>query len=311
MREFASARAFLEKALEISLTSHDASTESKCYVGLGRLCNDTHDFVQAKALFRKAIPIKTTIGDVPGLLKAQTGLGLALHWSGEFSSAITRFETVLGLTSTQDFSGRAGTLINKSMSLLNLGRLREALDFQTEAETLAQAGNDLSTLASAYSNLGIIYGTMGEYQRAIEFCERALRTGGSELEKASFHQNIGNGYFNLGQFSLAIESFKRAFVVKNRHNEWRGIALCNMNLGNSYGSMGDFARALEFHTEALAAAKAHADPVVEAQCHLNLGSTYVQTGDDASKCTAPGSLDTHLCYAAWRSSYSSRASIGV
>ncbi len=28
-------------------------------------------------------------------------------------------------------------------------------------------------------------------------------------------------------------------------------------------------------------------------------------------CTAPGSLDTYLCYAAWRSSYSSRASIGV
>ena len=28
-------------------------------------------------------------------------------------------------------------------------------------------------------------------------------------------------------------------------------------------------------------------------------------------CTAPGSLDTHLCYAAWRSTYSSRASIGV
>ena len=31
----------------------------------------------------------------------------------------------------------------------------------------------------------------------------------------------------------------------------------------------------------------------------------------ARECTAPGSLDTHLCYAAWRSSYSSRASIGV
>ena len=33
--------------------------------------------------------------------------------------------------------------------------------------------------------------------------------------------------------------------------------------------------------------------------------------DDWKNCTAPGSLDTHLCYAAWRSSYSSRASIGV
>ena len=30
-----------------------------------------------------------------------------------------------------------------------------------------------------------------------------------------------------------------------------------------------------------------------------------------TECTAPGSLDTHLCYAAWRSTYSSRASIGV
>ena len=29
------------------------------------------------------------------------------------------------------------------------------------------------------------------------------------------------------------------------------------------------------------------------------------------RCTAPGSLDTYLSYAAWRSSYSSRASIGV
>ena len=32
---------------------------------------------------------------------------------------------------------------------------------------------------------------------------------------------------------------------------------------------------------------------------------------EGGTCTAPGSLDTHLCYAAWRSSYSSRASIGV
>ena len=34
-------------------------------------------------------------------------------------------------------------------------------------------------------------------------------------------------------------------------------------------------------------------------------------GPKTGCCTAPGSLDTHLCYAAWRSSYSSRASIGV
>ena len=39
--------------------------------------------------------------------------------------------------------------------------------------------------------------------------------------------------------------------------------------------------------------------------------TGKSSGFCSSACTAPGSLDTHLCYAAWRSSYSSRASIGV
>ena len=39
---------------------------------------------------------------------------------------------------------------------------------------------------------------------------------------------------------------------------------------------------------------------------ITYSSVNARTG-----CTAPGSLDTHLCYAAWRSSYSSRASIGV
>ncbi len=42
-----------------------------------------------------------------------------------------------------------------------------------------------------------------------------------------------------------------------------------------------------------------------------LGVGYGGVHMATSNCTAPGSLDTYLCYAAWRSSYSSRASIGV
>ncbi len=42
-----------------------------------------------------------------------------------------------------------------------------------------------------------------------------------------------------------------------------------------------------------------------------LGAWLFAQGQSDRPCTAPGSLDTYLCYAAWRSSYSSRASIGV
>ena len=54
----------------------------------------------------------------------------------------------------------------------------------------------------------------------------------------------------------------------------------------------------------------HAAEQGDADAQFNLGFMYA-TGRGVPPCTAPGSLDTHLCYAAWRSSYSSRASIGV
>ena len=43
----------------------------------------------------------------------------------------------------------------------------------------------------------------------------------------------------------------------------------------------------------------------------SINNPFGDYGSPFSPCTAPGSLDTHLCYAAWRSSNSSRASIGV
>ena len=68
----------------------------------------------------------------------------------------------------------------------------------------------------------------------------------------------------------------------------------------------------------LSAQRGGADAVFDEEGHRTGGARMTavvtlkpgQTGRHY-RCTAPGSLDTHLCYTAWRSSYSSRASIGV
>ena len=55
------------------------------------------------------------------------------------------------------------------------------------------------------------------------------------------------------------------------------------------------------------------ETVLQSRCLDERGQLQPTEAEYAQywNCTAPGSLDTHLCYAAWRSSYSSRASIGV
>ena len=52
-------------------------------------------------------------------------------------------------------------------------------------------------------------------------------------------------------------------------------------------------------------------PEIQLHCGSDSCNATMFFRRTAKTCTAPGSLDTHLCYAAWRSSYSSRASIGV
>ena len=66
-------------------------------------------------------------------------------------------------------------------------------------------------------------------------------------------------------------------------------------------------------------------PVLASMTLANGETVYVELSSDGqrrmregtivelinSDCTAPGFLDTRLRYAAWRSSYSSRASLGV
>ena len=55
----------------------------------------------------------------------------------------------------------------------------------------------------------------------------------------------------------------------------------------------------------------HPFQIIQSETDIFVAYEYAGAVRDIYLCTAPGSLDTHLCYAAWRSSYSSRASIGV
>lgn len=271
--EFGQSQQCFNTALRLSRQLGDISLESKCYVGLGRLCNNLYRFDEAIDYFESGLALKQVLNETVGIGKCLNGLGLARHWQGDFAAAIVEFDKLLALEPDDP-----STLLNKGNSLLSLGQLREALDLQQRAYTIARTINDGDLIGSTLNNLGIVYGYMGDFDEAIRQFEEALTYPISMSEQGSCYQNIGNALFNLSQFDEAMERLNKALQIKMDTGDWRGVALCSMNLGNVYGTVGKLGLAIKHHQQALAVALEHEDPYVAVQCHQNLGVTHLKLG---------------------------------
>ena len=70
----------------------------------------------------------------------------------------------------------------------------------------------------AYGYLGNAYRSLGDFRKAIEYHEKALKVAienGDRVREGSAYHNIGNGYCGLGQFDIAVGNFVSAVDVWN------------------------------------------------------------------------------------------------
>jgi CHAT domain-containing protein len=69
----------------------------------------------------------------------------------------------------------------------------------------------------ALHNLAYAYGLKRDFQRAVDYQERALRQGESLQMQAKGLHNLGYWYFELGNIDRAMQSFYRALEIRKEH----------------------------------------------------------------------------------------------
>jgi len=107
-------------------------------------------------------------------------------------------------------------------------------------------------------NIGLAYHSKGDYDRALEYYEKALNIGkkiyGEEHPNiATNYNNIGLAYYNKGDYDRALEYYKKALNIYKKiyGEEHPYIATDYNNIGAAYNSKGDYDRALEYYEKAL------------------------------------------------------------
>ena len=144
------------------------------------------------------------------------------------------------------------------------------------------------TTADAYNNIGVVYDYLGDYDKALEYYNKALKIskavlGENHRDTAMSYGNIGVVYDNLGDYDKALEFKNKALeiqkdVLGENHPD---TAMSYGNIGNVYHNLGDYDKALEYYFKALEIKKdvlgeKHPDTAIS---YNNIGVVYKNLGD--------------------------------
>ena len=111
--------------------------------------------------------------------------------------------------------------------------------------------NKWLNLASSYNNIGMVYDSKGELDKALEFYNKALEIqkekAPNSLDLAGSYNNIGLVYRQKGELDKALEFYNKALeITKEKAPNSLDLAASYNNIGLVYRQKGDAARAEEY-----------------------------------------------------------------
>jgi tetratricopeptide (TPR) repeat protein len=136
-------------------------------------------------------------------------------------------------------------------------------------------------IASHLDNLGIAYSSLGEYQKAIEYYEKALIVCRKIIDTKGESMCLGNlgiAYSSLGKYHEAIECYKQALLISKNIGNSDDNGKHLGNLGIVYRNLGKYHKAIEYHEQSLVSYKEIGDIQGEGNALGSLGNAYRDLG---------------------------------
>ncbi|MBK7958936.1 MAG: tetratricopeptide repeat protein [Bacteroidetes bacterium] len=143
--------------------------------------------------------------------------------------------------------------------------------------------HDLKVIKSkAWNILGLVYHSLGTYEKAIEYYNQALEAHseyGDILGVATLTGNIGNVHAALGALDKALEYYNRAHLSHLDLGDKSGAARVSGNIGIVYQRLGNFEKAIEYYNSALDINKELGEKANIANVTANIGLLYNVLGN--------------------------------
>lgn len=143
-------------------------------------------------------------------------------------------------------------------------------------------GVDKEWESIATGNMGVVYATKGELDKALGYFEEALKLDEELGRKEGMAANFGNiGIVNRikGELDKALEYHEKALKLDEELGRKEGMAAVYGNIGIVYRRKGEFDKALEYYKKALKLDEELGSKGRMAADYGNIGNVYVNRGE--------------------------------
>ena len=165
----------------------------------------------------------------------------------EYDEAIKLFREALAQGTTG--SQKVALLILIGNCFFEQARFAEAEGHYKEAAAAAKEAKDQAELATNYNNIGAIYQSKGDYDKALEYYQKSLKIKGQigdQAGLAAIYNNIGLIYDSKGDYDKALEYYQKSLKITEQIGDQAGLATTYNNIGLICKSKGDYDKALNY-----------------------------------------------------------------
>jgi CHAT domain-containing protein/tetratricopeptide (TPR) repeat protein len=217
---FAEARRYLDRALELERASRDHLGEGKTLNVLGLLSWDEGNYERAIADFSKAGELARAAGDKKLEGSSLNNLSLVYDEQGDYDTSLRQYRRVLELYRGADFPRGVGdTLGNIGGVYLLLGHFREALGYYEQALEISEGLQSKVSMSQDHGNIGLCLLGLGEIDAALVHLDRAIELttqAGMQQDQAYWLRVKGDGLVQKGFYDLALQNYRAALAVYDK-----------------------------------------------------------------------------------------------
>lgn len=272
-----------DEALELLSRSPDPELELRIRLDTSWWASRAGDVGRALREAAVAQRLAEELGLPEALADASYHLALAHWYESEHEAAIADLERAVEL---QEGTPGAEAKTARSLTLLGAihrsrGELAAALEAHLAALELAVQIEDQDRVARARNNIGLIYWSLGEHDRARTHLERSIqdfRALGDHEPLPSALSNLGLVLIEMDEPRRGLEVLEDALALVGDGNNVRTEAKILSNMGFAHETLEQIDEALAFHRRALGMRERLGDHWGKARSLAQLGSLQKRQG---------------------------------
>ena len=208
---------------------------ARTHLRLGDIYFRHNDWGQARAAYREAEQLCTTLSNLRCEAEAANNVGLSALNLSDVEEALSEFEIAsAGWNRLHMVFGEAVTRSNLGLLYWQTSEWQQALREYQRARDLFKRLSPLS-YARVLNNLGLVYMSMAEFDRAAAYFTHALSLRPSDKasrrEAGRFQLNLGRAHMLAGRLGPALVDEQKALVTLESVQDTTGIADVYNNLG--------------------------------------------------------------------------------